>query len=168
MNFSLWNLSHGWMFVHEIYHMIESDHTKISQMNENYHMKMYHMNVQVKVHGWKLWHENLWHEWKLMYHMNESYDMKMYDMKIYDMNESFHMKIKVSHEWKLWHENWWHGWKFPHENKCITWMKVMTWKWNWQDGWQKVQMDENSQHESSRWDNKITSMDHNKKPYLIN
>jgi hypothetical protein len=90
--------------------------------------------------------------------MNESYDMK-----IYDMDENFHMKINVLHEWKLWHENLWHGWKFPHENKCITWMKVMTWNWNWQAGWQKVQMDENSQHESSRWDNKITSMDYNKK-----
>jgi hypothetical protein len=31
--------------------------------------------------------------------MNESYDMK-----IYDMDESFHLKINVSHEWKLWHE----------------------------------------------------------------
>jgi hypothetical protein len=52
-------------------------------------------------------------------------------MKIDDMDESFHMKINV------WHEDWWHGWKFPHENKC------MTWKWSWQGGWQKVQMDEN-------------------------
>jgi hypothetical protein len=33
--------------------------------------------------------------------MNESYDMK-----IDDMDQSFHMKINVWHEWKLWHENW--------------------------------------------------------------
>jgi len=38
------------MFVHEIYHIIESDQMNFFQMNENYHMEMYHMNVEVNVH----------------------------------------------------------------------------------------------------------------------